>query len=565
MTEPLSRRGFLELSAAAACAGVGAFASSASAAGSPARRAGGEPWVEADLRTLQRLLASRQLSSVELTRGYLDRIAQLNPVLGAVIETNPEALTIAAARDRERRRGKARGPLHGIPVIVKDNIATKDRMQTTAGSMALVGSVVPADARLVAQLRAAGAIVLGKANLSEWANFRGGSGDFPPLNGWSARGGFTRNPYRLDLDPCGSSSGSAAAAAASLCAVAVGTETDGSILCPAGEQSLVGIKPTVGLVSGTGIIPIAATQDTAGPMTRTVRDAAVLLDAIRVPGRHVMGRRVPESYTRFLDGKGLQGARLAYDRRYVDGIFGPGDDEQLAILDAALDELRRHGARIGDVTTADPFEPVDGRVPFDDEFTVLLFEFKVQIAQYLAGLSGTSMRSLADLIQFNVDHCDDELRWFGQEVFELAETTSGDLGDPEYLAARATSQGFGRAVIDSTLAQGYDVIVTPTFSFGTSPAATAGYPSMAVPVGYTADGRPVGFWLTAGFLQEGALIRVAHAIEQRLRGRVAPTLAGAVPPDPAPFPGCAAPTARTQRSAAPAHAHHAAAVHPRHW
>jgi amidase len=498
--------------------------------------------VEADLRTLQRLLRSRRLSSVELTKGYLDRIARLNPILGAVIETNPDALAIAARCDRERRHGHHRGPLHGIPILVKDNIATKDRMQTTAGSLALVGSVVPADAPLVAQLRKAGAIILGKANLSEWANFRGGSADFPPISGWTPRAGFTRNPYHLELDPSGSSSGSGAAVAASLCAVAVGTETDGSILSPSGEQSLVGIKPTVGLISGSGIIPIGHSQDTAGPMTRSVADSAILLDALRVPGKRVMGHRVPETYTHALN-RGLRGVRLAYDRRYVDGPYGPGDDDQLAILDAAIAELRAHGAIVTDVTSADPIEPDEfGRVPFDDEFTVLLYEFKVQVAEYLAPLGGTSMRTLADLIQFNLDHCDEELVWFGQEVFEAAEATSGDLTDPEYLAAHRTNQGFGRRAIDATLAQGFDAVLTPTFSFGTIPAATGGYPSMAVPIGYTSQGRPVGFWLAASFLQEATLIRIAHGIEQTVGGRVAPTLAGAVPPDPTSFPGCPATT-----------------------
>jgi amidase len=467
--------------------------------------------------------------------------------------------------DAERRRGFVRGPLHGIPVIVKDNIATDDKMETTAGSLALVGSKVPSDAPLVRQLRAAGAVILGKANLSEWANFRGGNPDFPPINGWSARGGFTRNPYVLDLDPCGSSSGSAAAAAASLCAVAVGTETDGSILCPSGEQSLVGIKPTVGLVSGNGIIPIAHSQDTAGPMTRSVRDAALLLDAIRIPRNRLFGQRLPETYTDFLDRDGLVGARLAYDHRYVEGPFGPGDDSELAVIDGVLDTLRSAGAEIVDVTSTDPTEPDStGRIPFDDEFVVLLFEFKVQIAEYLAPLRHTRMRTLSDLIAFNREHCDEELKWFGQEVFEAAEATSGDLADPEYLAAKATNQGFGKQVIDGFIDQGFDAVITPSFSFGTSPAATSGYPSMAVPVGYTPTGRPVGFWLAASLLQEPTLIRLGYAIEQLLQARVPPTLNGSVPPDPTPFPGCDATTA-TAAAAASASASRGEHMHPRHW
>ena len=263
-----TRRNFVELGAAgvALVATGGLTATGALAAPEPSRatratRATGEtPWIEGSISELQKLMRERKLTSFELTKGYLDRIAELNPILHAVIETNPDALWIAKRLDWERRSGRVRGPLHGIPVIVKDNIATDDKMETTAGSLALVGSHVPEDAPLIRQLRKAGAIILGKANLSEWANFRG----FAPVNGWTARGGFTRNPYDLGIDPCGSSSGSAAAAAASLCTVAIGTETDGSITCPSGEQSLVGMKPTVGLVSGSGIIPLAHSQDTAG-------------------------------------------------------------------------------------------------------------------------------------------------------------------------------------------------------------------------------------------------------------------------------------------------------------
>jgi len=516
-------------------------------------------------------MALGQLSSEELTESYLDRIKRLNPTLNAVIETNHDARKIARQLDRERQSGHVRGPLHGIPVMVKDNIATDDHMETTAGSLALVGSRVPGDAQLIRQLRAAGAVILGKANLSEWANFRGGNADFPPINGWSARGGFTRNPYVLDLDPCGSSSGSAASAAASLCAVAVGTETDGSILCPSGEQSLVGIKPTVGLVSGNGIIPIAHSQDTAGPMTRTVRDAALLLDALRVPGKSVMGVPVPDSYTEALDPNGLDGARLAYDHRYVEGDLGPGDDDTLAVIQGVFEQLRARGAEIVDVTSTDPFEPdAAGLVPFDVEFTVLLFEFKVQIAEYMAPLGHTKMRTLADLIEFNRKRCEKELAFFGQEVFEAAEATSGDLTDPEYLAALASNQGFGKSVIDGFMAQGFDAIITPSFSFGTSPAAVSGYPSMAVPVGYTPAGRPVGLWLAAGFMQEPTLIRLGYAIEQAINARVAPTLAGAVPPDPPPFPGCAMdmagmPQMSTSASTNQKSHHGGHGHHPRHW
>ena len=567
MSARLTRRAFIELGAAGvvvvAAGGVSATTSSAASRHDGDRRRD-EPFVEADVAELQRMMSRGKLSSRELTEGYLDRIRRLNPTLHAIIETNPDAEKIAKRLDKERHRGHVRGPLHGIPVIVKDNIATDDKMETTAGSLALVGSRVPGDADLVRQLRDAGAVILGKANLSEWANFRG----FGSFNGWSARGGFTRNPYVLDLDPCGSSSGSAAAAAASLCAVAVGTETDGSILCPAGEQSLVGIKPTVGLVSGSGIIPIAHSQDTAGPMTRTVRDAALLLDAIRVPGTQVMGRPVPGSYTEFLDSGALDGARLAYDHRYVEGDFGPGDVTLLAVVDEVLERLRSAGADVVNVTSVDPTLPdASGRIPFDDELTVLLFEFKVQVAEYMSPLRHTDMRTLADLIQFNLDHCDQELRFFGQEIFELAEATSGDLTDPEYLAAKATNQGFGKDVIDGLLSHGFDAIITPSFGFGTSPAAVSGYPSMAVPVGYTSTGHPVGLWLAAGFMQEPTLIRLGFAIEQLLQARVAPTLSGTVPPEPPLFPGCPTASAASTSAAVSSAASHRGHMesHPRHW
>ena len=542
-----NRRDFVGMGAAAAFVAVSGARVADVAASGEGERAAPSAFVEHSIGDLQRMMQAGQLTSESLTKGYLARIAELNPTLHAVIETNPDAVRIARRLDRERRIGRVRGPLHGIPVIVKDNIATDDRMETTAGSLALVGSRVPRDAPLVRQLREAGAVILGKANLSEWANFRG----FGSINGWTARGGFTRNPYGLSLDPCGSSSGSASAAAASLCAAAVGTETDGSILCPSGEQSLVGIKPTVGLVSGAGIIPIAHSQDTAGPMARSVHDAAALLDVIRIPGRRVMGHAVPRTYTDSLIPHALPGLRLAYDHRYAEGDYGPGDDDELVVVNAVLDELRRGGAEIVDVTSVDPALPdASGRIPFDDELTVLLFEFKVQIAEYLATLRHTDLRTLADLIQFNIDHCADELQWFGQEIFELAEATSGDLTDPEYLAAKATNQGFGRSVIDGILGQGFDAIITPSYSYGTSPAAVSGYPSMAVPVGYTPSGRPVGLWLAAGFMQEPTLIRVGYAIEQRMNARVAPTYAGPTPPDPTPFDGCAAPVATAPESIA---------------
>ena len=483
--------------------------------------------LEATVLDLQAAMVGSRLSAKEITQLYLDRIAELNPLLGAVIETNPEAIRIAGELDAERSRGLVRGPLHGIPVLIKDNIATADSMQTTAGSLALVGSRVPRDAPIVEGLRTAGAIILGKANLSEWANFRG----FRSTNGWSARGGFTRNPYDLSLDPSGSSSGSAVAVAANLTAIAVGTETDGSITSPAAENAIVGLKPTIGLVSQEGIIPIAHSQDTAGPMCRTVTDAALLLAALHSPFGEARGQR--HDYSACLDPGALEGARLAYDRRYADGELGPRDDDLLAVVERALEEMRAAGAVIDEITTADPTTPgADGRVPFDDELLVMLFEIKVHMAEYLEGLGQTDQRTLADLIAFNRAHRDAEVRFYGQELFELAEATGGDLTDPEYLAAWSSNRSFGRSVIDGALAQGYRAVLTPSSSLATSSAATAGYPSISVPVGQTAAGRPVGLWMAAGFLQEPALLGLAYAIEQLLGARRPPQMLGTPPPEP---------------------------------
>jgi amidase len=521
----LSRRQVLRYGMAGGALLATGRASSPVAARASAR---GHDWQEATVAQLQAAMKAGELSATELTKWYLARIDELNPLLGAVIETNPDAVKIARWLDMQRRGGHGRGPLHGIPVIVKDNIATDDRMETTAGSLALVGSRVRRDAPIVTRLRDAGAVVLGKANLSEWANFRG----FAPFNGWSARGGFTRNPYVLDLDPCGSSSGSATVVAANLATLAVGTETDGSILCPAGEQNVVGIKPTIGLVSQAGIIPIAASQDTAGPMARTVLDAARLLNVLRTPFGDVAGHRLPRDYTEFAVRRPVRRLRLLVDTTYMGDDLGTAPEVQ-AVFDEAIDALVEAGARIDRVPLASPLDDFNGRIPFDDEFTVLLFEFKVQVADYLSGLRHTDLRTLADLIAFNLAACDEEMKYFGQEIFELAEATSGDLTDPDYQAALATSRGFSQGVINGVLEQGYDAIVTPTYSFGTTTAATAGYASMAVPVGFTAQDRPVGFWLTAGFLDEPKLLTVAATIEAFFEARRIPELLGSPPPEPA--------------------------------
>ncbi len=483
----------------------------------------GDPLVEATIPELQQQMAAGSLTSERLTRRYLARIAKLNPVLNAVIETNPDALAIATELDAERQSGHLRGPLHGIPVLVKDNIATDDQMETTAGSLALVGSEVPADAVIVAQMRAAGAVILGKANLSEWANFRG----FAPFNGWSARGGFTRDPYRLDFDPCGSSSGSAAASAANLCAIAVGTETDGSIVCPSGNNLVVGLKPTVGLVAQDGIIPISHSQDTAGPICRTVTDAAILLGVLQSPFGEVLGHKLPRDYTKFLRRGALRGARIGIDRRYFKIGYG-GEADIIHVVDPALQVMQRLGA------TLVPTDSGDSRAYSDAEFTVLLYEFKVQIAEYLATLGNTSVRTLADLIAFDLAHCPREMKYFGQEVFEQSEATSGDLTDPEYLEARALCLELSRTEgIDAALERdNLDAIVAPSYSFASTPAAVAGYPNISIPVGITTHGKPAGIWMYSTFLHEPELIGFAYDLEQELQARMPPQYQGEVPPEP---------------------------------
>jgi amidase len=467
---------------------------------------------------LQSLLASGVWTSESLTDEYLRRIAKLNPLLHAVIETNPDAMTIAARMDAERNAGQIRGPLHGVPILVKDNLATADKMQTTAGSLALVGSTVPADSVVVQKLRDAGAVILGKANLSEWANFRG----FAPFNGWSARGGFTREPYLLRWDPCGSSSGSGAAACAFLCAAAIGTETDGSIVCPSGNNLCVGIKPSIGLVSQDGIIPIAHSQDTAGPMTRTVTDAAVLLGIIQTP---IAG--VPPDYTPYLVRGALKGARIGIDRRYFNHAYG-GENDLIAVIEPAIEVMRSLGATVISTDSGDSF------AYFTDELIVLLYEFKVQIAEYLAGLTNTSIRTLSDLIEFNLEHCEDEMKYFGQEIFIRSDETSGDLTDKVYRDARARCLLLSRdRGIDAALTHdGLDAVIAPSYSFASTPAAVAGYPNISIPVGLTRAGKPAGIWMYGGYLQEAKLISLAYDLEQEILARTRPEFIPPLPPKP---------------------------------
>ena len=489
-----------------------------------------EVFVEKTIPQLQELMASGQLTSKELVRGYLRRINRLNALLHSVIETNPDAIEIAERLDNQRRRGHVRGPLHGIPILVKDNIATDDRMETTAGSLALVGSRVPADAPIVRQLRDAGAVILGKANLGEWANFRGNINVYPLAVGWSARGGSTIDAYVLNYTSWGSSSGSGNGAAANLCAAAVGTETDGSITGPSAVENIVGLKPTLGLVSQDGIIPIAHEQDTAGPMGRSVTDVAILLGVLQSPFGAAMGRQVPNDYTQFLRRGALQGARIGRDVRFFDySYYGsglPGDQQAVAFANHALDVMESLGATIVDTDTGDVFAYTD------DESTALLYEFKAQIADYLATLTNTNMRRLADLIAFNEAHCEQELVYYGQEVFEASVQTTGYPNNPEYVAARTHARTTARNGIDNALiAQNLDAIVAPHLTNSTGPAVS-GYPNLSLPVGIRDNGKPLGMLMYSTFLREAQLIGFAYDLEQELNVRRQPQFLGFVRPIP---------------------------------
>jgi amidase len=490
----------------------------------------GFDFVEKSIPELQAAMASGQLTSKQLVMGYLDRIGSLNPVLHSVIETNPDAVSIAERLDDERRSGRVRGPLHGIPILVKDNIATDDRMETTAGSLALVGSRVPADATIVQQLREAGAVILGKANLGEWANFRGNLIFYPLAVGWSARGGNTINAYDLSYTSWGSSSGSGNGAAANLCAAAVGTETDGSITGPSAVENIVGLKPTLGLVSQHGIIPIAHQQDTAGPMGRSVTDVAILLGALQSPFGDVIGHQLPSNYTQFLERGALNGARIGRDVRFFDySYYGSGiqgDQQTVAFAEHALSVMESLGATIVDTDTGDVFAYTD------DEFTALLYEFKAQIADYLAGLTHTNMRTLADLIAFNNAHCRQELVYYGQEVFESSEQTMGYPHNPIYVAARTHATDTARAGIDNALAaDDLDAIVAPHLTNSTGPAV-AGYPNLSLPVGIRDSGRPAGMLMYSTFLHEPQLIGFGYDLEQELNVRRQPQFLRAVIPVP---------------------------------
>ncbi len=496
----------------------------------------------ATIADLQAAMATGELTARALTELYLQRIATWDPLVHAVIELNPDAGDIAAALDRERRGGSMRGPLHGIPVLIKDNIDTADRMMTTAGSLALVGPAPDQDATAAARLRAAGAVILGKANLSEWANFR----STHSASGWSARGGQCRNPHVLDRSPSGSSAGSGAAAAAAFAAVTLGTETDGSIIGPSAASGVVGIKPTVGLTSRAGVIPVAHSQDTVGPHARSVADAATALGALvgldpRDGATATSEGRYHADYRPFLDRDGLRGARIGIARKPFWGYSAKAD----RVGEEAIRALREAGAIIvdpADLPTADQAWALSqGRWsegPGDtSETDVLYYEFKHDLNAYLATRTGVPVRTLAELIRFNEEHAAEELRHFGQEHFLTAEAR-GPLTDPAYLQALEKSRWLGgTGGIDAALAEHHlDALFCPTFApavpidqvngevghgGSTSPAARAGYPIVTVPAGFDHD-LPVNVSFIGTAWSEPTLIRLAYAFEQATRAWRAP-------------------------------------------
>jgi amidase len=487
---------------------------------------------EVTIAELQAGMKSGKWTARSLAEKYLSRIEKIDkqgPAINSIIELNPDALSIADSLDKERKAKGVRGALHGIPVLIKDNIDTADRMTTTAGSLALSGSIALKDSFVAQRLRAAGAVILGKTNLSEWANIRSSHSS----SGWSGRGGQTKNPYVLDRNPCGSSSGSGAGIAANLAAIAIGTETDGSVVCPSSANSLVGIKPTLGLVSRSGIIPIAHSQDTAGPMARTVTDAAILLTAIAGidPDDAITNEsrgRASSDYTQFLDASGLRGARIGVVRKN----FGFNDQVD-QLINSSLDVMKRLGAVI-----VDPAE-IETAGKFDDtELEVLLYELKADLNKYLAGLGPRApVRSLKEIIEFNERNKEREMPYFGQDLFIKAEA-KGPLTDKDYMEALAKNQRMSRAEgIDATMTKHkLDAMVAPTggppwptdlvngdhFTGGYSTAsAVAGYPHLTVPAGYI-HGLPVGLSFFGRAYSEPVLIKLAYAFEQATHARRAP-------------------------------------------
>lgn len=527
-----SRRDMLRMAGAGTIAGLAACGAPQTTPVPTAFRSGELP--EISLGELRSGFSSGRWTSSSLCEACLDRIATIDasgPRLNSVIEINPDAMADARSLDEDRQAGRIRSPLHGIPVLLKDNIDTADRMQTSAGSLALVDSGVDRDSWVAARLRAAGALLIGKTNLSEWANFRSRRS----TSGWSGRGGLTLNPYALDRNPCGSSSGSAVAVSAGLVPLSVGTETNGSIVCPASINGIVGIKPTVGLVGRSGIVPIAHTQDTAGPMARTVEDAAAMLGPLtgidpRDPATKDSVRGARPDYTVFLDSEALQGARIGLLRKYW-GRHAEMD----AVLDSAVDAMRTAGAEFVDLEDLPDIESTGG-----PGFEVMLYEFNADLSAYLAGLGPQAkVRTLADVIRFNEDHRSEEMPYFGQDILESA-AAKGPLTERAYADALARSRDVSRRSIDETLrAHSLDAFFAPTtgpawltdlvhgdrstFPGCSSPAARAGYPHITVPGGFLWD-LPVGVSFFGPAWSEARLVALAYAYEQATLNRRPPRM-----------------------------------------
>jgi len=485
---------------------------------------------EESISSLQEKIAAGKYSSEQITKLYLDRIDAIDkkgPMLNSVIEINPDAMSIAKAMDNERKSGKTRGPLHGIPVLIKDNIDTADKMQTTAGSLALEGHIASNDSFVAKKLREAGAVIIGKTNLSEWANFRSSHSS----SGWSSRGGQTKCPYILDHNPCGSSAGSGAAVAANLCTVAVGTETDGSVTCPASVNGIVGLKPTVGLVSRSGIIPISSTQDTAGPMGRTVKDVAILLGAMAgsddadAVTKESEGKTDPD-YTKFLDANGLKGKRIGIDKK------PQGDNQYMhALIKKAVELLKQQGAEIIEIEYFDKISKLG-----DAEFDVMKYEFKDGLNKYLA-TANAKVKTLTEVIAFNKTNEDKTMPYFKQETLEASDKM-GDLNNKGYKEALQKSHTGSKQIIDDVINQNkLDAICGLTMGpacsidmiygdrwgdvFLTQPAAASGYPHISVPGGMVYD-LPVGISFFGPAYSENVLLSISYAYEQASKNRIAP-------------------------------------------